>query len=283
MSVFQRPQVDLLVFTDLDGTLLDHDSYDFAPARPALARLRALHVPVIATTSKTLAELEVLTRELNLAHPCIAENGSLIGLPHGYFSPMPDCEPWGDWCVLRLGPDYHSLLEVLQDLRATPDFDFVGFHDLGDAGVARETGLAPAAAALARRRLCSEPILWQGDTEALERFAAALARHGLRLVAGGRFLHVLGRVDKAAAMAQLVALYAQHGLPRPTTVALGDSPNDLDMLAAADHGILVRHKDGGYCDSAGHTDLVHEGGVGPAGWNSAVTQLLAQWDDKTSN
>lgn len=29
----------LLVFTDLDGTLLDHESYDWSPARPALNRL----------------------------------------------------------------------------------------------------------------------------------------------------------------------------------------------------------------------------------------------------
>ena len=54
---FSRPDIPLLVFTDLDGTLLDHDSYSFEPARPALARLRSAGVPVIPTTSKTLAEV----------------------------------------------------------------------------------------------------------------------------------------------------------------------------------------------------------------------------------
>ena len=43
----------LLVFTDLDGTLLDHHSYSHAAALPGLERLRGLEVPVIPVTSKT--------------------------------------------------------------------------------------------------------------------------------------------------------------------------------------------------------------------------------------
>src|SRR5690554_8055371 len=33
-------QARLIVFTDLDGTLLDHDSYGWRAAKPAMARLR---------------------------------------------------------------------------------------------------------------------------------------------------------------------------------------------------------------------------------------------------
>ena len=47
----------LIVFTDLDGTLLDHDDYSFEAARPALAKLETLNIPVILTTSKTATEV----------------------------------------------------------------------------------------------------------------------------------------------------------------------------------------------------------------------------------
>ena len=79
-SAFRPPQLALLVFTDLDGTLLDHHSYSFSAALPALQRLRRARIPVIPVTSKTLAELAPLMRELDNAHPCIAENGGLIAL-----------------------------------------------------------------------------------------------------------------------------------------------------------------------------------------------------------
>lgn len=44
MFSIQQP---LLVFSDLDGTLLDSHSYDWQPAAPWLSRLREANVPVI--------------------------------------------------------------------------------------------------------------------------------------------------------------------------------------------------------------------------------------------
>ena len=48
------------IFTDLDGTLLDHDTYSWAPAAPAIERIKKLGIPLIAISSKTLAELSHL-------------------------------------------------------------------------------------------------------------------------------------------------------------------------------------------------------------------------------
>lgn len=66
----------LLVFTDLDGTLLDHESYDWSPARQALNRLAALGALVVPATSKTRAEVAPLMAALGLTGPAIVENGA---------------------------------------------------------------------------------------------------------------------------------------------------------------------------------------------------------------
>ncbi|MFQ5696467.1 MAG: mannosyl-3-phosphoglycerate phosphatase, partial [Terriglobia bacterium] len=47
----------LIVFTDLDATLLDHQTYSWAAAEPALRRLRLLGIPLVFCTSKTRAEV----------------------------------------------------------------------------------------------------------------------------------------------------------------------------------------------------------------------------------
>ena len=61
--MFARPTLPLLVFTDLDGTLLDHDDYGFEPALPALHRLAAAQVPLVILglilTVLTIAGLRV--------------------------------------------------------------------------------------------------------------------------------------------------------------------------------------------------------------------------------
>ena len=45
-----------VIFTDLDGSMLDAETYSFQAARPALQKLKKKQVPIILCTSKTRAE-----------------------------------------------------------------------------------------------------------------------------------------------------------------------------------------------------------------------------------
>lgn len=69
----------LLIFTDLDGTLLNSHTFEWQPAAPWLTRLHESGVPVILCSSKTAAEMLQLQTTLNLQGlPLIAENGAVI-------------------------------------------------------------------------------------------------------------------------------------------------------------------------------------------------------------
>lgn len=273
-SSFTLPAVPLLVFTDLDGTLLDHDGYDYRPAQPALARLAALRVPLIPTTSKTLAEVSALQAELHNTHPCIVENGGALCLPPGYFDDATAGPLNHGYQVEPLGPEYRELLAVLHGIRRDGGYRFTGFHDMSDAEVARDTGLPMDAAAKARQRLSSEPLRWEDDESALAEFAHRLDDAGLNLTRGGRYLHVMGRTDKARAIRRLCERYLDAGFDTFTTIALGDSPNDREMLAAADIAVVVRRKDGQCLDVEGRYQTITTDAAGPEGWNRAILQLL---------
>lgn len=123
-----------LVFTDLDGTLLDYDSYSFEAAGPALELLAARGVPVILASSKTEAEMRPIAEAIGISHPMIVENGAgLAGLNAE--------DSVGD----RDLPSFYSRLrsflrEIPKDLNAC----FEGFGDWDVERVANETGL-PAA------------------------------------------------------------------------------------------------------------------------------------------
>src|SRR5262245_50293684 len=58
-----------LVFTDLDGTLLDADTYSYEAASPALERLRERGTPLVMVTSKTRAEVELWRWRLSNRDP----------------------------------------------------------------------------------------------------------------------------------------------------------------------------------------------------------------------
>ena len=81
---------DTILFSDLDGTLLDQADYSFAAAKPALGVIRARGIPLVLCSSKTRVEIEEQRRRLNNDHPFIAENGGGIFIPRGYFTAPPD-------------------------------------------------------------------------------------------------------------------------------------------------------------------------------------------------
>ena len=54
----------LVVITDLDGALLDHKTYSYQKALPALHRLKATATPLVPLSSKTEAEITALLKEM---------------------------------------------------------------------------------------------------------------------------------------------------------------------------------------------------------------------------
>ena len=78
----------LVVITDLDGTLLDQQTYSYEPSLAAIERLRGQKFPLVLCSSKTAAEILALQRQLQLKEPFICESGGAIFLPRGYF-PFP--------------------------------------------------------------------------------------------------------------------------------------------------------------------------------------------------
>lgn len=260
----------LVLFSDLDGTLLDHDTYDWTPARPALDRLSELAIPLVLTSSKTRPEIADLRRQLGNHDPYIVENGAATVIPRDYFGHGPEQ-------VTCAGPRREDILERLQALRAN-GFRFTGFADLSDEQLSKLTGLTPRAAAMARERIATEPLLWQGTEPELANFRDVLAEQGLTLLAGGRFLHVMGAFDKADATAMLLQRYRDCWPDRQwLSVALGDSPNDQAMLAGADLAVLIAGKNTEQIQLPAHASVLRSEAPGPAGWNRCVLEILSQY------
>lgn len=263
----------LLVFTDLDGTLLDHDNYSFASALPAITILKEKNVPLIFCTSKTRAEIEEIQLQLDNIHPFISENGGALFIPKGYFSHrFHFTRENSHYLIVELGTPYPKLREVLNQMNTLFPGKLRGLGDLTPKEVADFCGLSLSQATLAKKRDYDEPFILEDESleDALEEIAI---RSHLQINRGGRFYHLIGNSDKGKAVLQLRDLYSQKST-NLKTVALGDSLNDLPMLKAVDYPILVQKPDGSYDPSVKLDNLILAPGSGPKGWCKALLKLL---------
>ncbi len=268
----------IIVFTDLDGTLLDASSYSFEEALPALRLLREYDIPLLLCSSKTKREIEHYRILLHNSHPFITENGGGIFIPRGYFGSLllpPDVPSTGEgsYEVIRLGADYHLLRKALAELRQD-GFHITGFGDMTAEELSAVTGLDIDEARMARDRDFDEPFLLEGGDEQSERLAEAVRGKGFAMTQGA-FFHILGDSDKGRAVYILTGLYREK-FGAVATIGLGDSPNDIPMLKCVEHPVVVKRPDGRHDARIDIPGLTRAPGIGPEGWKRTVVELIAE-------
>ncbi len=268
-----------VIYTDLDGTLLDHDTYDPGPARDLLQGLMARGVPVIPCTSKTRAEMLPICEDLGIPGPFIVENGTAVWIPEnwGLARPPVTGSDRGYWCHV-LGKSRGYISGALAGLSGEWANRFHSLCDMSLRQVCAVTGLNEVQARAARARHHSETLLWLGSASDREGFTEAVSQLGMTVVQGGRFLHVLAGGGKGEGMAWLHALITEQMYPGAISVAAGDADNDLVLLEAADHALVVRSPahEPPRPERANNTYL--SDAMGPAGWVEGMQVIIEQLD-----
>jgi mannosyl-3-phosphoglycerate phosphatase len=271
----------LLIFTDMDGTLLDHHTYSHAAADSLLTSLEAKSIPVIPCTSKTYAELVAIREELNNKHPFIVENGAAIYIPQGYLPDQPEGTTGrGEFWVKSFVAEREHWIGLLNQLPESLKTCFTSFTELGVAGVVQATGLSMSQAELSSQRQYGEPVLWAGTDAQLQQFTEIMTGAGANILVGGRFVHVSGLADKGKALVWLQEECARQHDTSVVTCALGDSGNDVAMLAAANYPVIIKSPVAGppnVAATGAHRRAIKlSEGYGPEGWAAEVNQLLAE-------
>ena len=266
----------ILVFTDLDGTLIDHDTYGFEEARNALERLRQDAIPVILCSSKTRAEMEIYRERMGLNDPFIVENGGAIFVPPNTFKgSTAGFMEKGAYHVMELGTPYSLLCRILKEIKDKEKLSLTGFAEMTISEIGAHTGLPIKEARLAAIREYSEPFIFHDVPAKLQILLRICKEKGLRITKGGRFFHFTGKNDKGRAVKILKALFADaHPQEKIVMVALGDSKNDVPMLQQADIPIVIRKKTGGWMSLKEIDAVIYSENPGPRGWAEAIDQIL---------
>jgi len=265
-----------LIYTDLDGTLLDADTYSFKAARTAIRYLQQKGYPVIPCTSKTHPEVDILRSEAELKDPFITENGSAVFYSKNFFPDTTNAINYSKSLSAHiLGKKYDDVLTFLKKIRTRFNIPLKGFHEMEITAIARLTGLSISKAHLAGKRFFSEPFILTKPFVFDEEVFIFIKDNGFRLLRGNRFFHLLGDSDKGRSVITLTEMY-QKKYPgtQINTMAIGDSKNDIEMLKVVDCPVVVKKKSAGYLDASAIENVYYCQNDGPEGWAEAVYKFI---------
>ncbi len=266
-----------VLFTDLDGTLLDARTYSFASAAKALHFLSGRNIPVIPCTSKTFEETASICNEAELNGPFIIENGSAVCIPQNYFTVFPDkTVKRKTYRIITLGRAYADILEFFDRLKTEFKISARGFHEMDTKEIQNLTGLDNVRAQTAKERGYSEPFIILNGKALPDAVFRSAGQEGFKILKGNRFYHLLGNTDKGKAVRVLRELFEQNISADLKTIGIGDSPNDWAMLQEVDRPVVVRRTDGSYAEGLSGEFIHHTAGIGPLGWQEAVFEIIKE-------
>ncbi|RMA97757.1 HAD-IIB family hydrolase [Hydrogenothermus marinus] len=267
--------MNLLIFTDLDGTLLNYGDYSFEDAKPALEKIKQNNIPLILTTSKTRKEVEILQKNIGINDPFIVENGAAIFFKKGYKGfKIPNTVSIDDYQVIILGERYEKVREIFNIYKK--DYCLKGFGDLTAEEIVKLTNLPLERVKLSKQREFTEPFITDCP-EKIEDLKKEVAKHGFKIIEGGRFYHFISQnQDKGKAVEITKKIFEENLKTKIKTIGLGDSKNDIPLLEKVDIPILIKKHDGSYID-INLPNLIKSTYEGSKGWNEVVMPLLEKY------
>jgi mannosyl-3-phosphoglycerate phosphatase len=234
-----------IIFTDLDGTFLNHDDYSFSDSLKGVIKILNENIPLIFTTSKTKIEVETLHQRLKINEPFIVENGAALFIPKNYkeldFSFL---QEYGNYYIYQLGLSYDEILKFYNKYKE--EFGLLGFSDMNKWELMKYTKLDSEIACLAKQRNFTEPFVL-GDESKLKSLKVLSSKYGIKITKGGRFYHLIGiNQDKGIAVKKAIKIFEKVFNEKIKSIALGDGNNDIPMLENVDVPIIIKNHKGGY-------------------------------------
>ena len=256
----------ILIFTDLDGSLLDKETFKFDVIKDYFKELVRNGIIIIPNSSKTEAELLDFNEQNNLDLSFIAENGSSIHRLNKIHQNLPE-----KIIISRTIDEIRNIYEENISL----DFENKITHilELEREKQQKILGLPLDKIKLAIKRDHSIPIKFNGTESEKNEFTKILKNSGLTIQTGGRIMNVCDNVNKSKAMSKALQLIRKQFNDDIITIGVGDNENDIEMIKQTDYPCLVKNEN--FDSSLINIDnLIKSDEPSPKGWSDVIKSAL---------
>ena len=259
----------IVIFTDLDGSLLHRDTFTFDPIKNYIKSLINDGIIIIPNSSKTEKEIEKFNEELGVKLPYISENGSSIQGLNIINANFPD--------KIVLSREKEELIKIFKD--KVPEQlknKCVQISEISKKEQEKIFGQKDDNLKNALNRKYTSPFLFKGDKNEQNKLSKILSSNSLTLQEGGRVINLCDDINKVKSMNKVMKILKKTE-DKIKSIAVGDNYNDLDMLRNSDVPCLV-FNDNFKLDQININNLIFSNMPSPEGWADVIKKALAKLD-----
>jgi mannosyl-3-phosphoglycerate phosphatase len=211
-------------------------------------------VPAIWTTSRSRAQMDEPIRKLGHRHPFIAEDGSGVYLPEGYFHLRPaKTLRLGRFTCVPIAEPQPAASEALESISEETAVPIVALRSLSPHELAQNLGLPVREAELARQRDFDELFFFAGASEAdIERFGTEARNRNFVLRQQGVLWSLSLGANLRQCIRELSKLYDRALRFHPTILGLATREESGGLLGACDRGLLLTKRSTKDSDPSAH-------------------------------
>ena len=274
---FLIKNMTLLIFTDIDGTFINNDTFDEGLNTKTISELIQAQHSVVFNTSKTFDEVDYFQKKIKTSLSFICETGGGIYIANDNLKTTESSR--AAYQILyesRKITEYKDQIqsEIYKNFRD----DLTFFDDLSVEEQSSLSGLSGHDLALASRRDFSILIKWKSTKSKYEEFKLFLKKFKLNLITGGRFSHICSEHDKGKATKLFIDKTKKFSKKSNiVTVAIGDSKNDFEMLNVVDFPCIVKSPNNhSLKDSLDSKNITFSDHQAPTGWIECIEKVVTK-------
>ena len=255
----------VVIFTDLDGSLLHRDTFKFDSIKDYIKSLINNGIIIIPNSSKTEKEIENFNEELGVELPYISENGSAIHGLNLINRNFPN--------KIILSREKEELLKIFNE--KTPEKlinKCVQISKLSKKEQEKIFGQKDDRLKDSLKRKYTLPFLFNGNNSEKNKLLKSLSNNSLTLQEGGRVLNLCDNINKIKSMNKIIKILKKTE-DKIKTIAVGDNYNDLEMLKNSDVPCLV-FNDKFKLDKINIDNLIFSNKPSPEGWADVIKMAL---------
>jgi predicted mannosyl-3-phosphoglycerate phosphatase (HAD superfamily) len=198
-------------------------------------------IPAVWVTNRSRLEFDAARRKHAHTHPFIAEGGSGVYLPEGYFNLRPEKTiRLGRFTCVPLAETLPTAANALEELSEETNVPVVALSSLSPRELAQNTGLPPREAELVRQRDFDELFFFAGASEKdIQRFVDAGREKKYELRHHGVMWSLAIGASLKRCIQSLSKLYDRALRYHPTIMGIAKAEESKELFAACDRSILL--------------------------------------------